>query len=176
MSVKLYYTKYGTNVTSPSGSYFIDRDGNTLLLWLLHNKYYDEAINIISLGVELGVECHPEHFNQVGDTALLYACRHKISNVAIHLIRSGFDCRITKCDSEGRSAFFWACYNNLFDVASELGRYYPEACNLSETDKYGHNPLNLSYERHGEFKGLFSSIRSNIFLNDSILDEHTEFC
>jgi ankyrin repeat protein len=64
-------------------------------------------------------------------TALIYACYHGMSDVALELIKTG-QSKPERVDKYGNTALMYACYNNMSGVALELiatGQSNPERAN-----------------------------------------------
>jgi ankyrin repeat protein len=64
-------------------------------------------------------KCSHYDFDKNCRTALIWACKKSLSDIAIELIKTN-QSKPDNIDSNGDTALIWACQNSLSDIAVEL--------------------------------------------------------
>ena len=97
------------NVCDPS---YVDIYGDTALLWACHWGSEEVALELIRTG-----KSNISHIRTYKkQTALILACQNKMANVA-KLIIENDKSTINHTDEFGNTAYTWAEYNGLVEVA-----------------------------------------------------------
>jgi hypothetical protein len=112
----------------PDVGYIFEPDSSSPLTLACKNKMSVLALKLIETG-----KSKPEHVNNLGYTALIYACLfgYKLKNVALKLIETG-NFKPEQVNNKGYTALIFACKNKWEDIALKLietGNSKPEQVN-----------------------------------------------
>ena len=99
------------------------------LIKYIQNHDIENSLRIIN-------ECDLKYTDINGDTALIWACRYNMSEVALAIIATG-QSNISYRGYYGNTALIHACYNNMSEVA--LALINKEQSNLLYLNDFGHN-------------------------------------
>lgn len=114
----------------------------TPLMLVCSKKFIYEDFENITLS------WRPDHVNDKGSTALMYACRKRLSRVALYLInRFGDSCLPAQYNKNGHTALTLACYSGLSDVALRLIQRFGESCLPSQVSDSGNTALMYACQR-----------------------------
>ena len=82
------------------------------LIFCICNNHIKGANKLIDDGYDL------DSLDNKGKTALMYACKKKLSQIAIKIILKG--CRLNLQDNRGKTALMYACENNSEEIVNQL--------------------------------------------------------
>ena len=105
-----------TGDISPSEYGYIDDNNCTLLMNVVIHPHISLIIIMELIGSE---HSKPDHINDFGYTALIYACVHSKTDAALAIIATG-NAIPEQVTNVGDTALLWACFKNLSDVAIAL--------------------------------------------------------
>lgn len=80
-----------------------------------------------------------DYYNNNGVTALMVACRHKLSDIALAILAHGG--KPEHACNRGNTALMEACYNKLSDVVMAI---LSQKCNLNQSNGHGDTALSVA--------------------------------
>ena len=95
---------------------------------------------IIPEQIEQPKQTEQTYFNK---NALMYACEHKLENIALKILNTYDGSNIDICDKWGNTALILACKNKLEKVALKILEH-PNACNIGHINSLGNTALILA--------------------------------
>ena len=117
--------------------------GYTPLIWACSKKSTGEGV--LFLIDKLGAKCNVGHVSMDKSTALIYACKNDLANVALKLIDTfGTECSVGHADNDGCTALIYACKNSLSNVALKLIETFGTECKIGHANRYNETALQFA--------------------------------
>jgi len=133
------YSKQPNNENIRLTNYFITNkvhlnailymNNNTHLIHIILMGQLEIANKLIDNGANLDIK------NDVGNTALMYACKHHYNVLVDKLILKGID--ISLSNNDGDTAFNWACYSKNVEIVKLLLHIHNKADIYVISPKWG---------------------------------------
>jgi hypothetical protein len=102
---------------------WMDKGGINFLMWccIYYNRDDIKKTSLIEQIIDkFDLFCMPQQISVDKYTALMLACKNKLSSVALKLLQFGDMCMPQIANSENKTAFSYACKNEMEDVALKL--------------------------------------------------------